>query len=78
MDIEIPIGNRTALYRFLEILPGVVSYGAIILLIVLSIVNPVWASIYLLIVILSAFVRIGGRDLRHDGRASDDAPGQSS
>ena len=60
MDIEIPLGKRTKLYRFLEVLPGVMSYGAIILLIILSIINPIWASIYLLIVILSMFVKVVG------------------
>lgn len=57
MDIEIPLGKRTKKYRFFEMLPGLLSYGAIILLIVLSIVNPVLASIYLLTIILVAFVK---------------------
>lgn len=57
MDIEIPLGKRTKKYRFFEMLPGMLSYGAIILLIILSIVNPVLASIYLLTVILVAFVK---------------------
>lgn len=29
---EIPLGKRKPLYRFLEILPGAMSYGAVILL----------------------------------------------
>lgn len=57
MDIEIPLGKRTKKYRFFEMLPGMLSYGAIILLIILSMVNPVLASIYLLTVILIAFVK---------------------
>lgn len=57
MDIEIPLGKRTKKYRFFEILPGLLSYGAIILLVILSIVNPVLASIYLLTIILVAFVK---------------------
>lgn len=57
MDIEIPLGKRTKKYRFFEILPGLLSYGAIVLLILLSIVNPVLASIYLLTIILVAFVK---------------------
>ena len=57
MDIEIPLGKRTKKYRFFEILPGLLSYGAIILLALLSIVNPVLASIYLLTIILVAFVK---------------------
>ena len=46
MDIEIPLGKRTKKYRFLEMLPGLLSYGAIVLLVVLSILSPVLASIY--------------------------------
>jgi hypothetical protein cdiviTM7_00321 len=57
MDIEIPLGKRTKKYRFFEILPGLLSYGAIILLIILSIVNPILTSIYLLTIILVAFVK---------------------
>ena len=57
MDIEIPLGKRTKKYRFLEMLPGLLSYGAIVLLVVLSIVSPVLASIYLLTIILVAFVK---------------------
>ena len=57
MDIEIPLGKRTKKYRFFEMLPGVLSYGAIILLVVLSILSPVLASIYLLSIILAAFVK---------------------
>ena len=57
MDIEIPLVKRTKKYRFFEMLPGMLSYGAIILLIILSMVNPVLASIYLLTVILVAFVK---------------------
>lgn len=60
MDLEIPLGKRRPLYRFLEILPGLLSYGSIILLVILSILNPVWASVYLLIVILSMFVKVIG------------------
>lgn len=57
MDLEIPLGARKPLYRFLEMLPGILSYGSIILLIVLSIVSPIWASIYLLMIDLVMFVK---------------------
>ena len=60
MDIEIPLGKRKPLYRFLEILPGLLSYGAIILLVILSIFSPLLASLYLLIIILSMMVRVVG------------------
>ena len=59
-NLEIPQGKRTKLYRFLEILPGAISYGAIILLFVLSLVNPVLGAIYLFILIASTLVKAIG------------------
>lgn len=59
-NLEIPQGKRTPLYRFLEILPGACSYGAIILLFVLSIVNPVIGAIYLFALIASTLVKAIG------------------
>ena len=56
-DIEIPLGKRTKLYRFFEILPGAISIGAILLLIVLSIFSPLAASLYILALVLLTFVR---------------------
>ena len=64
MDLEIPLGKRTRRYRFLEILPSLLSYGAIILLLVLSALNPVLASIYLLTIILSTLVKVVGISYR--------------
>ena len=60
MDLEIPIGKRSRFYRFFERLPAILSYGAVLLLVVLSLINPVWASIYLLIIILSTLVKVVG------------------
>lgn len=64
-DIEIPLfkergGKRTRLYRFFEILPGAMSIGAIVILIILSIVTPFWASLYVLVIVLFMFVRAVG------------------
>ena len=59
-NLEIPQGKRTKLYRFLEILPGALSYGAIILLFILSWVDPVLGSIYLFILIASTLVKAVG------------------
>ena len=56
-NLEIPQGKRTPLYRLLEILPGLISYGAIILLFVLSWLDPVLGSIYLFIIIASTLVK---------------------
>lgn len=59
-DIEIPLGKRTKSYRFFEMLPALLSYGAIILLIVLSIVEPLYAAIYLMLVIITTLVKAIG------------------
>lgn len=56
-NLEIPQGKRKPLYRFLEILPGLISYGAIILLFLLSWLDPVLGSIYLFIIIASTLVK---------------------
>jgi len=59
-NLEIPQGKRAPLYRFLEILPGVISYGAIILLFVLSWLSPVLGAIYLFVIIASTLVKAVG------------------
>lgn len=57
INLEIPQGKRTPLYRFFEILPGLISYGAIILLFLLSWLNPVLGAIYLFTIIASTLVK---------------------
>ena len=59
-NLEIPQGKRTKFYRFLEIVPGAISYGAIILLFVISFIDPVWGAIYLFILISSTLVKAVG------------------
>ena len=59
-NLEIPRGKRTIKYRFFEILPGVISYTAIILLFVLSVIEPVLGAIYLFIIIASTLVKAVG------------------
>ncbi|MBQ3293731.1 hypothetical protein IJG96_01180 [Candidatus Saccharibacteria bacterium] len=59
-SLEIPRGKRTKLYRFLEILPGAISYGAIILLFLLSWLSPVLGAVYLFILIASTLVKAIG------------------
>ena len=59
-NLEIPQGKRTPLYRFLEILPGLISYGAIILLFLLSWLNPVIGAIYLFTLISATLVKAIG------------------
>ncbi len=59
-NLEIPQGKREPLYRFLEILPGAISYSAIILLFVLSWLDPVIASVYLFTIIAITLVKAVG------------------
>lgn len=56
-NLEIPTGKRKPFYRFLEILPGLISYGAIILLFLLSWLDPVLGAIYLFILIATTLVK---------------------
>jgi cellulose synthase/poly-beta-1,6-N-acetylglucosamine synthase-like glycosyltransferase len=59
-DIEIPLGKRTKSYRFMEMLPAIISYGAVLLLVVLSIINPFIAAAYLLAIIITTVVKAIG------------------
>ena len=54
------MGKRTLLYRLFEILPAFLCYGMLILFIILSLINPLWASIYLLVLVMSVIVRSVG------------------
>ncbi len=57
IDLELPLGKRTKKYRFFEMVPALLSYGMLILLVLLSIINPLWAAIYLLLLILTMFIK---------------------
>ncbi len=56
-EFELPLGKRTRFYRFFERVPAILSYGAFILLIVLSLISPLLAAIYLLLIIITLLVR---------------------
>lgn len=60
IDLEIPLGKRTPLYRFFEMLPALLSYGAFILLFVLSFFSPLLAAIYLMLIITTVLVKACG------------------
>jgi len=60
IDLDLPRGKRTRLYRFFEIMPAVLSYGAVLLLIILSFINPLLAAIYLLIIIITTLIKSTG------------------
>lgn len=57
---ELPLGARTRQYRFFEMVPGIISWGSIILLIVLAIVSPLLSAVYLLLVIITMIVKAVG------------------
>lgn len=57
IDLEIPLENKSRFYRFFEMLPAILSYGAFLLLILLSLVSPLLAAIYLLIILVGVLVR---------------------
>lgn len=56
-DIEIPIGKRTRSYRFFEMLPAILSYGLVILPALLSLINPLLAAIFIILYIMTYFVK---------------------
>ncbi|MBC7512188.1 hypothetical protein H7142_00815 [Candidatus Saccharibacteria bacterium] len=60
IDLEIPLKQRSRSYRFFEMVPGIASWGSIIVLIVLSLVNPVLASIYVLLFIATLLIKASG------------------
>lgn len=60
VEFELPLGKRTRFYRFFERVPAIISYGAFILLIVLALVSPLAAAVYLLLIIITMLVRAVG------------------
>lgn len=59
-ELELPLGKRTKFYRFFEMVPAIISYGAFVLLVVLSFVSPLLAAIYLMLIIIALLVRAVG------------------
>lgn len=60
LDLELPLGKRTKLYRLFEMVPATISYGMLILLVLLSIMNPFLAAVYLLALIITMIVKAIG------------------
>lgn len=63
-DLEIPLGKRTAKYRFFEMLPALCTYGLILLPIVLSIIDPLYAAVFIVAFITWWFVKAIGMAYR--------------
>lgn len=67
-SLEIPLGKRTRKYRFLEILPGAISYIGVILLFALSYFSPIAGAVYLIVIISMTLVKAVGIAYRtYDG-----------
>lgn len=73
INIEIPVGKRSKRYRFFEILPGALTYGIVLLIIILSIFWPLVASVMILLIVCMMFIKSigmavatvrGSKDLR--------------
>lgn len=63
-DIDIPLGKRDKIYRFFEILPGALSYSMIGALFVFSLISPMVAAVYLLVIITITLVKAVGVAVR--------------
>ena len=55
-DLEIPVGKRTLRYRFFEMLPAIVSYTFILAPLILSLVSPLAAAIFVIAYMISIFI----------------------
>lgn len=55
-DFEIPL-DKTKFYRFFEMLPGILSLTMVALTFILSAINPLWGSIYILAIIVIVFIK---------------------
>jgi hypothetical protein len=64
VDIEIPVGKRSAKYRFFEMLPAICTYSLLALPIVLSIINPLYAAVFIVAYITWWFVKAIGMAYR--------------
>jgi len=60
IDLELPLKKRSRQYRFFEMLPAILSYGMLVLLVVLSLVSPLAAAVYLLLLIITMLVKAVG------------------
>lgn len=60
IDLEIPLKHRSRSYRFFEMVPGILSWGSIILLVALSLLNPLLAGIYVLLIIVTMLIKAVG------------------
>jgi len=60
IDLELPLKKRTRQYRFFEMLPAILSYGMLLVLVILSLLSPLAAAVYLLLLIITVLVKAFG------------------
>ena len=63
-DIEIPVGKRTFWYRFFEMLPGFLSYLILALPILLSLIDPLWGALFVILFVITWLVKAIGISFR--------------
>ncbi len=63
-DLEIPLGKRSAKYRFFEMLPALCTYFMVLLPITLSLINPLYAAVFIVAFITWWFVKAIGMAYR--------------
>lgn len=57
LDIELPLGKRTRFYRTFEMLPALLSYGIILLPVILSLISPAAGAVFVIVYIIIWFVK---------------------
>ena len=57
IDLELPLGKRQLSYRLYEMLPATLTYLFIVLPIILSIISPVWAAIFIIGYLTMFFIK---------------------
>jgi len=60
INLEIPLKARSRSYRFFEMVPGLLSWGSIVLLLVLSFTSPLLAGVYVLLFIATLLIKATG------------------
>lgn len=60
IDLELPLRKRSKLYRLFEMVPAIISYGMLLLLVILSLISPLAAAVYLLLLIITMLVKAAG------------------
>lgn len=59
-DLELPVGARSIKYRLFEMLPAFLSYGSIVLMVLLAYFSPLLAAVYLFFIVVTLLVKAVG------------------